>query len=168
VRRPIVATQELSRATFEGFFADAEPRLRHALVAAVGREKGREAVAEALAYGWEHWSDVRTMENPVGYLYRVGRSRVRVRRRRITFYPMAMPDLAIEGASRIPDVEPGLGRAMESLSEHQRSAVFLIHGMGWTRREVADLLGISVSSVGSHLERGLRKLRRRLGVTFYE
>jgi DNA-directed RNA polymerase specialized sigma24 family protein len=36
--------------------------------------------------------------------------------------------------------------------------------MEWTRPEVAELLGISVTSVGSHLERGLAKLRAELGV----
>lgn len=159
-----MAIQELSKGSFERFVADAEPRLRHALVAAVGRGKGREATAEALAYGWEHWTEVRAMMNPVGYLYRVGRSRVRVRRRRINFNPMSMHDLSVAGESRIPDVEPGLGRALASLSERQRIAVFLIHGMEWTRQEVADLLGISVNSVGSHLDRGLGKLRNQLGV----
>lgn len=163
-----MAIQELSTTTFEGFFTEAEPRLRHALVAAVGREHGREATAEALAYGWEHWPDVQRMSNPIGYLYRVGRSRVRVRRRRITFYPMAMSDVPVDGGSRIPDVEPGLARALRSLSERQRIAVFLVHGAGWTRREVADLLGISVTSVGSHLDRGLEKLRQQLGVSFDE
>ena len=159
-----MAIQELSRGSFEGFVVDAEPRLRYALVAAVGREKGRDATAEALAYGWEHWTEVKAMTNPVGYLYRVGRSRVRVRRRRITFDSMPMLDVPFAGTSRIPDVEPGLVSALHALSERQRIAVFLIHGMDWTRNEVADLLGISVNSVGSHLDRGLRKLRIQLGV----
>ena len=142
----------------------AEPRLRHALVAAVGRERGRDATAEALAYGWEHWSEVSVMANPVGYLYRVGRSRVRVRRHRIDFRPMAMREVALASTSRIPEFEPGLAAAMAQLSERQRVAVFLIHGMEWTRRDVAELLGISVNAVGSHLDRGLAKLRKRLGV----
>jgi hypothetical protein len=50
-----------------------------ALAAAAGIEAGREATAEALAYGWEHWDRVGSMENPVGYLYRVGRSKARKR-----------------------------------------------------------------------------------------
>jgi DNA-directed RNA polymerase specialized sigma24 family protein len=149
---------------FESFITAAEPRLRHALVAAVGRELGREAAAEALAYGWENWDRVKLMENPVGYLYRVGRSRVRVRRRRIAFVPAPMHEAPVPGPSRIPDVEPGLPGALKRLSERQRICVFLVHGMDWTRREVSELLGISVNSVGSHLDRGLDKLRDGLGV----
>lgn len=159
-----MATQELTTGSFDGFVAAAEPRLRHALVAAVGRERGREATAEALAYGWEHWPEVKGMANPVGYLYRVGRSRVRVRHRRISFFPMGGQEFVAEGSFAIPEIEPGLADALRSLSERQRIIVFLVYGMDWTRREVADLLGISVNSVGSHLERGLRKLRDRLGV----
>lgn len=59
---------------FTEFFRDVEPRLRRALVAAYGTERGREAAAEALARAWEHWADVVEMSNPVGYLYRVGQS----------------------------------------------------------------------------------------------
>lgn len=151
--------------TFESFVNAAEPRLRHALAAAVGRELGREAAAEALAYGWENWDEIKLMENPVGYLYRVGRSRVRVRRRHINYVSAPMHEAPVPGPSRIPDIEPGLPGALASLSERQRICVFLVHGMDWTRREVAELLAISVNSVGSHLDRGLGKLRDRLGVT---
>lgn len=34
-------------------------------MAAYGYEDGREAAAEALAYGWEHWAEVRQMPSPV-------------------------------------------------------------------------------------------------------
>jgi RNA polymerase sigma factor (sigma-70 family) len=54
---------------------------------------------------------------------------------------------------------------MAQLSERQRIAVFLVYGLGWTRREVAELLGISVNSIGAHLSRGLAKLRSGLGVS---
>jgi len=38
-----------------------------------GQVSGREVAQEALEYGWEHWERLRSMENPVGYLYKVGR-----------------------------------------------------------------------------------------------
>jgi DNA-directed RNA polymerase specialized sigma24 family protein len=46
--------------------------------------------------------------------------------------------------------------------------VFLVYAMDWTRSDVAELLGISVNSVGSHLDRGLDKLRKQLGVNIRE
>ena len=96
------------------------------------------------------------MHNPVGYLYRVGRSRTRDRRRPVAFERADTPE---------PWVEPHLGSALAGLSERQRLAVVLVHGFGWTLREVAELAGIRVTSVQNHLDRGLRHLRDELGVT---
>jgi DNA-directed RNA polymerase specialized sigma24 family protein len=44
-------------------------------------------------------------------------------------------------------------------------AVVLIHGMDYSEREVADLLGISRWSVRTHADRGLRRIRNALGVS---
>ena len=141
---------------FSAFFALAEPRLRRAFVAAYGGERGREAAAEALAWAWEHWSEVEAMDNPIGYLYRVGRSRTRGRRYRVVF---ARPEASD------PWIEPQLAVALASLTERQRIAVSLVHGYGWTLREVADVCGLQITSVQNHLERGLMRLRSLLGVS---
>ena len=53
--------------SFTEFVASYEARLRESLMAACGGERGRDAAAEALEYGWAHWDRVRAMENPVGY-----------------------------------------------------------------------------------------------------
>jgi RNA polymerase sigma-70 factor (ECF subfamily) len=58
--------------TFEQFVRERGPGLRAALVAAYGPQIGLDAASEALAYGWEQWARLRTMENPAGYLFRVG------------------------------------------------------------------------------------------------
>ena len=85
---------------FERFFVEVEPRLRRALVARYGSDRGREATAEALAYAWEHWSRVQAMERPVGYLYRVGQSRTR--RWRLRHREM----FATASAEEMPWIEP--------------------------------------------------------------
>ena len=60
-----------------------------------------------------------------------------------------------------PLIEPELtSRALASLSEAQRIAVILVHGFGWTMREVGELTGTRVTTVQTHLDRGLRKLQR--------
>jgi Sigma-70, region 4/Fibronectin type III domain len=91
------------------------------------------------------------MENPVGYLYRVGRSRARPRRR-----PPLLPSTATVG---IPEIEPRLPDLLAALPERQRTCVVLVHGFEWTHQEVATLLGVSVSTVRNHLARGLKRLR---------
>jgi RNA polymerase sigma factor (sigma-70 family) len=143
------------RAAFTTFVDEVEPRLRRALVALRGRELGRDATAEALAWAWEHWDQVQLMDNPAGYLYRVGTSRSRSRRRAL---------LPVATASDERRYEPGLAPALAGLSERQRSVVVLVHGCGWSYAEVAQALGIAKSSVGTHLARAMEQLRAQLGV----
>lgn len=143
------------RELFSRFARDAEPRLRVALAAAVGQDLGSEATAEALAYGWEHWEKIESMDNPVGYLYRVGRNWVRPPRR-LQLPPMPM--------TRTPEVEPALPGGLAKLSDRQRVVVVLVHGFDWSHGEVASLLGIDTPTVATHLRRGLSKLRKHLKV----
>ena len=140
---------------FAAFVTDAEPRLRRSLCALRGAAVGREAVAEALAWAWEFWDRVVEMENPVGYLYRVGVSRTRDRRHG---FPPQHPGPEPSG------FEPGLHPALAALTERQRTAVVLVHGCGWSYQEVADALDVSKSSVGTHVARALEQLRAELGV----
>jgi DNA-directed RNA polymerase specialized sigma24 family protein len=146
-------------AGFEAFVLATEPPLRRALVAAYGYEDGREAAAEALAYAWEHWARVRQMPNAAGYLFRVARSSAARGRR----WRRPAPLLTLPSGSE-HSFEPGLPAALASLPQRQRVAVVLVHGFGYTLREVADLTGVKVTTVQNHVERGLRRLRDRLGV----
>ena len=140
---------------FEAFFVEAEPRLRRALVGRYGTERGRDAAAEALAWGFEHWPEVQLMDNPIGYLYRVGTSRSRPKRR-VLFEASGI-------GGEPPEVEPGLAAALGGLSPSQRVAVVLLAGYGCTFEEVAQLTGRSMSTVNTHYRRGMAKLRGALG-----
>ncbi len=144
--------------SFTEWAQSAEPSLRRALVAAFGPQVGREAAVDALSYAWEHWERVGKMDNPIGYIYVTGRDRARriTRRRRPALMPL--PEAGL------PRVEPGLPDAMAGLSERQRTVVTLLHGFDWTMSEVAEVLGISKTSVQNHATRGLAALQRKLGV----
>jgi len=43
--------------------------------------------------------------------------------------------------------------------------VMLLHCYDWTMTEVAEVLGVSKGTVQSYDTRGMRRLRRQLGVT---
>lgn len=132
-------------------------RLRRALVAAYGVEAGTEAGADALAWAWEHREKLATMRNPAGYLYRVGQSAARRYRRRevaLPSVPVAMVDEAL--------IDPRLPQALGALSSRQRAAVVLVHAHGYGLGEAAEVLGISVSALRNHIDRGLRHLRNSL------
>jgi RNA polymerase sigma factor (sigma-70 family) len=141
---------------FREFVRNTEPRLHRALVAQLGWEQGREATAEALAWAWEHWDRIGPMANSAGYLFRVGKSRIRRRKAGALF---------VRERDDTPWIEPALGRSLAALSQRQRVSVVLVHGYGWTAREVAEMTGIKATTVQSHVERGLARLRSQLEVT---
>ena len=147
--------EEALRKDFETFVRDVEPSLRRALVAAYGFERGRDATAEARGWAWEHWDRAKELDHKVAYLFRVGQSRSRDRKTPVTFERIESGD---------PWFDPGLIPALASLTEQQRVAVVLVNGFDWKLREVAELMNVGISTVQSHLERGMRSLRAALEV----
>jgi RNA polymerase sigma factor (sigma-70 family) len=148
-----LAAFEAGEPGFQAFVLWGEPRLRRALMAVYGIDRGLDATAEALAKAWERWETVRTMANPLGYCYRVGQSSTRERKRPVV-YSIA------EDTEHW--VEPLLPSALASLPMRQRVAVVLIHGYGFSVSEVAELIGARPVTVRTHLARGLGRLRRAL------
>lgn len=144
---------------FTDFVEGGGARIHQGLMAALGPDAGAEAAAEALAYGWEHWERIEAMDNPAGYLYRVGHNQGRRSLRRPVF--PAGP----EPVDSTPWVEPGLPDAVARLSERQRVVTLLVYGGHWTLAEVAELLDLDRGTVKKHADRGLVKLREALEVT---
>jgi DNA-directed RNA polymerase specialized sigma24 family protein len=150
--------QQIPSPEFSRFVTEAEPRLSYAFYAAYGPEVGADVTAEALAYAWENWTRIQAMDNSVGYLYRVGQSKARWYHRPRVYFPP--PERSV-----IPEVEPKLPKALKQLTRSQRTSVVLVHALGWTEEEVAALTGRSRSTIRTHLERGLTRLRHELEVT---
>ena len=136
-------------------FAEFSPRLRAALTPLGDADGVEDAIADAFEYLCAHPDRVLAMDNPGGYLYRVARSRFGRRRRTPTLPPVP--------PAVLPQVEPGLPKALASLTENQRVAVFLVDGMGWRAAEVAEYLGTAETTVRNHRDRGLAKLRILMG-----
>jgi RNA polymerase sigma-70 factor (ECF subfamily) len=144
---------------FDEFVGRVEPRLRVALVAAYGPRDGRTATHDALSWAWEHWARVRSMENPVGYLFRVGQSATR----RLAVHPIPVDPVGTD-ADEAQGVSPELVDAVRRLPLQQRTVVVLIHAFGWTQRDVAGVLEINPSTVREHLDRATARLSHDLEV----
>lgn len=139
---------------FDDFVREAEPKLRRAFAGALGTNLAADAVAEALAWAWENRQRLASIDQPVAYLFRVGQSKTRSRKR---------PQLPPPDPGRIPHIEPALVDGLLALSENQRSAVWLVHACSWSHGEVAEAMEITTSTVATHVARGLESLRNHLG-----
>lgn len=149
------------KSDFEEFAHVNLARIRRALCSAFGREQGQMSAAYALEYAWRHWDRVRAKRNPPGYVWTVGRNHARRQLRLSRKRSLAEVDST---SHREPWIEPELERALQSLSERERTCVVLVHGFEWTLSEVAALLTVSKGSVQRYVERGVHKLRNGLGV----
>ena len=149
---------ELSRElAFADFVEARESAIRRALIGQFGPEMGREAAGQALLYGLEHWDRISALENPAGYLFRVGQRWGRRQR------PKPVRFGIVDSAPN-PWFEPGLAPALAALPTKQRVAVVLRHGSDMAYRDIAELTSQSESTVRKHVERGLKTLRTALGV----
>jgi DNA-directed RNA polymerase specialized sigma24 family protein len=146
---------------FEVLVGRVEQPLRRALVAAYGSDAGREAAAEALAWAWEHLDRVERMDNPGGYLWRVGQTSVRRGRR----WSDRRSDAPVPERAHEDDLpaDPSLRTALDRLSPQQRAAVLLVHGWAYPLVDAAAAMGCSTSTLRNHLARGLARLQSELG-----
>jgi DNA-directed RNA polymerase specialized sigma24 family protein len=154
-----VLSDQVRVESFNDFVTEVEPRLRRALTAAFGLQAGRDATADALVVAWKNWDRVGVMENPVGYLYRVGLNAARPPKKAVLARDLA------DATVRVPWIEPALIPALAGLPERQRVIVALVHAFEWSLGEVADLLDLSKSTVRTHEQRAMTSLRKQLGVS---
>ncbi len=127
-----------------------------------------EFAQEALVRAAQHWNKVRNMENPSGWLWRVAfnltytffRRRVaenRVRRR-----------LAAELTGRPDQADPSdhvaVLQMLRGVSPKQRTVLILRYLNDLTFEEIADVLDSPVSTVKSHAQRGLARMRTSVQV----
>jgi RNA polymerase sigma factor (sigma-70 family) len=149
---------------FGAFVTAHESRLRQAFTVMFGPTIGREVTVDVLSFAWEHWRQVEPMENPVGYLFVVGRDRGRRGLRRRDHPVGSLGDGVHCGSEAIGEFEPALVRLVEGLPIRERQVVMLVYGYQWSMSEVGGLLGVSKSTVQTYADRALTKLRSGLGV----
>ena len=153
-------TQEFSR-----FFEREYPRLVRACLLLCGEVSGGEDLAqEALTRVYERWSEVASMDSPVGYLYRTA---LNLNRKRLRYLAVRGRRSLVEHSSPDPlavaeDRMEAL-RAVASLSRPQREALVLVDWLGFDAEEAGRVLGIEAVSVRARLHRARTALRKRFG-----
>jgi RNA polymerase sigma factor (sigma-70 family) len=149
---------------FGAFVSAYEARLRQAFTAMWGPRIGREVTVDVLSFAWECWERIESMENPVGYLFVVGRDRGRRGLHRHDRTVALVSDTVDRNSDTVVDFEPALASLVEGLPTRERQVVLLVYGYQWSMGEVGELLGVSKSTVQTHAERAMTKLRAGLGV----
>lgn len=158
-------TDAKSAEGFDDFYRSAlDPVFRTVLVATRHPERAEDAVQEAFARALERWDSVATHPNRIAWVTRVAlnlhTSDWRIWRRE----QAEPPELAVE--DELP-IDPWLLRAVWRLPRRQRQVVALRVLLDMSAEQTAEVLGISVGAVGSHLHRAMSTLHRMLGETSF-
>jgi RNA polymerase sigma-70 factor (ECF subfamily) len=135
--------------TFESFFEDELERLLRALSVITGSRAEAEDIAQdAFIRVFERWDQVRTMENPSGYLYRTAMNRFRNQYRRAT--QVLRRTVGLAPASDVFEAVDDRDLAVQSLGRlpsRQRAALVLTEGLGFSGEETGAILGVKASTV---------------------
>lgn len=150
---------------FDRFYRETRPSVIRALAATLGsNELAVESTDEALARACQRWDRVGHLDNPAGWVYRVGLNHARNGIRR-TMRRLTNPVVVDEVISPSADTEvsdPAIADALRTLSLDHRAVVVCRFVIGWSEQQTADALAIRPGTVKSRLSRALIKLERRL------
>jgi len=123
------------------------------------RAAAEDVAAEALARAYARWESVRKMQNSTAWVLRVASNLTIDVLRRRRFVPAAADS---RGFDDIVTLRLALAAALRRLPRRQRESLVLHFFAGLTDVEVSESLGITPSSVRTHLQRGLATLRSEL------
>lgn len=146
---------------FEDFYVSTASRVRRTLSVILGSaELAGEATDEAMARAFERWTRISRMENPAGWVYRVGLNwaKRQMRRRSYDVPPGARP-IATED---LPIPDPQLWDALDRLTTDHRTVLVLRYAEDWSVNQIADALNVATGTVKSRLHRALNELREEL------
>jgi RNA polymerase sigma factor (sigma-70 family) len=152
--------------SFEAAFDELFPRAVRLANRLLGdRAAAEDVAAEALARAYARWPKVGGLSYRDGWVLKVATNLAidRLRRRTPEMWPSAAADFEDAVELRI-----ALNAALLTLAPRQRQAVALRYLGGLSDQEVALALGISLGSVKTHIHRGLKGLRGRLGAGLEE
>jgi len=159
---PVVAGA--SADSFESFYAATADRVYRALAVTLGDSHlAREATDEAMARAFVRWRQVAAVENPGGWVFRVGLNWATSWRRKLR-RERALPE-AEHGLPVVLPAEPDGADAMAALARlgvAARAVVVCRVLFGLSTVETAKVLHVAEGTVRSRLSRAMTVLRREL------
>jgi RNA polymerase sigma-70 factor (ECF subfamily) len=135
---------------FDTFFLDEHDRLYRALFFITGSSHDADELCQdAFLKLWERWDRIGTIEDPVGYLFRVALNGFRMRLRRAkTAARRLVPveDLAHDPFDDI-EVREDVHALLRSLPTRQRAALVLIEIFDYSSEQAGQIMNIAPSTV---------------------
>lgn len=120
---------------------------------------------EAFARTWERWDRVRRMENPAGYVYRIGvnhLSGVRRRLLRVASASRLVPHREVEPFAEA-DERDAVVRALRSITPRQRAAIVLTEYLGYEAASAASIIRVKPVTIRVLCSQARAALHRSLG-----
>lgn len=143
---------------FRSFYLAARPQVGRALVVTLrDPDLAADAVDEAMVRAYQRWDQVGVMDNPSGWVYRVGLNYARSRLKRLLRRPPQRAEV-----TEFAIADPSIDAAIAQLSVDHRAVVVCRHLLGWSESETAAALGIRPGTVKSRLSRALAQLESTL------
>ena len=141
----------------EQIYREQGARLWRSIALSTGsRDVADDAVAEAFAQAIARGD---ALLDPAAWIWRTA-FRIAAGEMKTRSMAGSLPDDL--GSVEVPESLVDLVRALAELTPHQRTAVVLADYAGYPHREIARILGSSVSAVGVHVYRARRRLRSLL------
>jgi RNA polymerase sigma-70 factor, ECF subfamily len=136
--------------SFDSWYTREHPRLVASLLLSTGDvELAAEGVDEAFTRALEKWDQVSVMESPTGWAFRVALNHARRMARRRSFEQR----IFVRRPKEVPVPAPAgeVWQVVSALPPRQREVVVLRHIGDLRESEIAQVLGISRSTVSSTL-----------------
>lgn len=154
-------------------------RVRPKLVGALSLHCGDADVAEelaqeALARAWDRWAKVREMDNPEGWVWRVGVNlasshyRRKAAERRARAKADARETLVVLDDHADPNEREAVRRAVAGLPDRQRTALVLRYFSDLSVEETAQIMGCATGTVKSLTHRAIGSLRDHPALTAFD
>jgi len=159
---PVIGEMQMmvieSAPDFDTFYREARPSVGRALALTLRDiDLATDSVDEAMVRAYQRWDQVGRLDNPAGWVYRVGLNHARSRLRRLL---RRVPPPAATTEFTVAD--PAIALALDELSVDHRAVVVCRLLLGWSEAQTADALATRPGTVKSRLSRASKQLERRL------
>jgi len=147
---------------FEDFYREQRAPIGRALAMTLrDSQLASEAVDEAMARAYQRWDRVQALDNPGGWVYRVGLNWSRsILRRTLRPAPVWITSGGV--VTDVGGLDPAIDRALAQLSIEQRAVVVCRLLIGLSEAQTAEALGLRLGTVKSRLARGTTRLQSLL------